>query len=119
MKKNISQGSHYLISFWGCNHEQIESVNFWKKILTKSASEAKLIVLGSIYHKFNPHGITGILLLSSSHMSVHTWPEHGYVACDMFSCTKDKDTIKAVDFLKRNIQHEKIVIKKETRGYCL
>ena len=67
MKKNISQGSHYLISFWGCNHEQIESVNFWKKILTKSASEAKLIVLGSIYHKFNPHGITGILLLSSSH----------------------------------------------------
>jgi S-adenosylmethionine decarboxylase proenzyme len=65
---------------------------FWKKILVLSAEAAGMKVLNQQFFQFTPEGITGYLLLSTSHISMHTWPEHGYVACDVFSCGGDRET---------------------------
>lgn len=119
--ENINpNGIHYLIEFFGCNDEQINSVEFWKKILPESIEKSKMTVLESFFYEFNPQGITGFLLLSSSHLSVHTWPEHQYVVCDIFSCSGEDDTQKVIDYLVQNIKHSNIEIKKIKRGfvYC-
>lgn len=92
-------------------------MDFWKKVLPESIEKSKMTVLESCFYEFNPQGITGFLLLSSSHLSVHTWPEHQYVACDLFSCSGEKDTQKVIDYLAENIRHSNVKIKKIKRGF--
>jgi S-adenosylmethionine decarboxylase proenzyme len=113
------KGSHYILDFFGCNPEQLDSMNFWREELPASAKAAGMEILHDNFHQFNPHGITGFLLLSTSHISFHTWPEYGYVACDVFSCSSDDFTRKAVDHLKSKISHKKCTLKKVERGYVI
>jgi len=113
------KGGHYILDFFGCDKDQLDSVKFWQESLTKSADAAGMEILHSHFHQFNPHGITGFLLLSTSHISMHTWPEFNYVACDVFSCSDDKDTRKAVDFLKKSLTHKKCGMKCVERGYVV
>lgn len=117
---NVSPtGIHYLLSFFGCDAKQIDSTKFWKKILSESVSKTDMKIIGSIFHRFTPHGITGLLLLSSSHLSIHTWPEYGYVACDLFSCSKKGNNEKVINSLLKNIKHTKYEIRKLKRGYVI
>lgn len=117
MKNAIASGAHYLIEFFDCDFEQIDSMDFWKEILPKSLEGTPMVILDSCYYKFEPHGITGFLLLSASHLSIHTWPENNYVACDVFSCSLEEDTKKIADFLIAKIKHKKANIQKINRGY--
>lgn len=117
MENSIPDGEHYLIGFFGCDKEQIDSVDFWKEILPKSLDNTDISVLDSFFYKFDPQGVTGFLLLSASHISVHTWPEYGYVACDLFSCSGEDDSKKVVDFLVRNIRNSRTEVQKICRGY--
>lgn len=120
MKNSKPDGVHYLISFFGCDKKQIGSLKFWKEVLPTTIACSKMTVLHEYYYEFSPCGITGFLLLSSSHLALHTWPENNYVTCDLFSCSDSKDTKKVVECLRKNISHTKIEIKKEIRGffYC-
>ena len=117
MKKSRVKGAHYTIDFFGCDPHQLDSLDFWKKALPEAAGAAKMDVLDSSFHQFDPQGITGFLLLSSSHISFHTWPEYNYVACDIFSCTNGDDTKKAVDYLKNVLDHSRTEIHHIKRGY--
>lgn len=119
LKANKIRGSHYILDFFGCSPEQLDSMDFWKTELPKSAKAAEMEILHENFHQFLPHGITGFLLLSTSHISFHTWPEYGYVACDVFSCSSDDFTQKAVDYLKKCIEHKKCEMKKVDRGYVI
>jgi S-adenosylmethionine decarboxylase proenzyme len=113
------KGSHYILDFFGCDREQLDSMDFWQKELPESAKAAGMEILHDNFHQFEPHGITGFLLLSTSHISFHTWPEFGYVACDVFSCSSDSYTRKAVDYLKKCIEHKKCEMNKINRGYVI
>lgn len=110
-------GVHYFVNFFGCETSQIDTVGFWEKVLPESVEKSKMTVLKSFFYEFNPQGVTGFLLLSSSHLSIHTWPEHGYVACDIFSCSGEEDTQKVIDYLVQSIKHSNIDIKKIKRGF--
>ncbi len=113
------KGGHYILDFFGCDRDQLNSIKFWQENLAKSADAAGMEVLHSYFHQFSPQGITGFLLLSTSHISMHTWPEFNYVACDVFSCSSDEDTRKAVDCLKENISHETCEEEYVDRGYVV
>lgn len=113
------RGSHYIMDFFGCDPSQLDSMDFWKEELPKSAKEAEMEILHENFHQFDPHGITGFLLLSTSHISFHTWPEYGYVACDVFSCSSDEFTRKAMEYLKQKISHKKCETKKVDRGFVI
>lgn len=115
-QKNKIMGGHYVLDFFGCSLNQLDSMKFWQKNLGKAARAADMEILKSHFHKFEPHGITGFLLLSTSHISVHTWPEHNFAACDVFSCSSDEYTKKAVDYLKKIIAHKKCETEYFGRG---
>lgn len=119
--KNIDNpnGIHYLMSFFGCDIKQIDSMSFWKEILPSAIAESKIKILHKYYYKFDPQGITCFLLLSSSHLSVHTWPEFGYIALDLFSCAEDKENTKIISYIIKKVKHSKTKIKKEKRGYIV
>ncbi len=110
-------GVHYLLEFFGCEKEQLDSLSFMRKLLSKAIADSGITVLNKHFYKFSPHGITGYLLLSASHISIHTWPEHGYAACDVFSCGGEYETREIVKHIKSQLRHEKIKTRKLKRGF--
>lgn len=111
------KGTHFIFDLYGCNFELLNDRTLLEDILLKSADAASMEVLHSHFHEFEPHGITGLVLLSTSHISVHTWPEHGYGAFDVFSCSDSEQTMRAVEYITDKISHERKEISKIERGY--
>ena len=110
-------GIHHLVEFFGCCPHQINSQTFWETILAKSLEGSSIQILNQHFYSFNPHGVTGYILLSASHISVHTWPEHGYIACDIFSCSGEEETATIVNKIISAIKHERNHISTLRRGY--
>lgn len=117
MKNGNPDGIHYLIEFFGCDKEQINSVDFWKEALSNSVKGTSMEILHSYFYEFKPCGVTGFLLLSSSHISVHTWPNRNYAACDIFTCASEKETNLAFKRLKKEVSYDHVNVEKINRGY--
>lgn len=79
-------GVHILADMWGCDVALLDNVDFLQALVRDAAAEGYAVVLGVQAHKFSPHGCTAIALLGESHLSIHTWPEQGYAAVDVFTC---------------------------------
>jgi len=107
-------GIHLIAEFWG--GKTIESPQRIKAILAEAARVSKNTALGIKIHKFNPHGITGFILLAESHISIHTWPEMKYVAIDIFSCGKDSQPYRGLEYLKKEFKPTKVKVKEIKRG---
>jgi S-adenosylmethionine decarboxylase len=98
MAKNIHEtiGRHYIVESSGCDPNIIGSVEKVQQILVKAAEIAGAQVWSISFSKFPPHGVSGVVVISESHISTHTWPEFGYVALDIYTCGKNVDPEKAV-----------------------
>jgi S-adenosylmethionine decarboxylase len=93
-------------------YERLNDPEFLRDAMMKAATAGKLNILDVDIHRFEPHGISAVLVLQESHFSVHTWPEHGYFAVDVFSCGNEGDPVKAMDaFLEAMGATEKKVMK--------
>jgi S-adenosylmethionine decarboxylase len=82
----ISMGHHCLLNVYGCKFELLDNEDFMIRVLRKAADECGATILNVMSHKFDPQGVTAILLLSESHISVHTFPEKGTAAFDIYTC---------------------------------
>jgi S-adenosylmethionine decarboxylase len=82
----IRMGQHCLLNLYGCNAEILENVEFMLTTLKTVANECGATILHCAHHKFEPQGLTAFLLLSESHISVHTYPEQNSAAFDIFTC---------------------------------
>lgn len=96
-------GAHVLADFWGCQFEKLDDAGLLMDCLRQAAKSAQMTILGEESFKFFPQGFTGLLLLSESHISIHTYPERGYAAIDVYTCGGGM-TQKAIDFLKEVLQ---------------
>ena len=112
--KTKRAGIHLIIEFWG--GKIIESVKEIKRILITAAKKSKNVPLSVKIHKFLPRGITGFILLAESHISIHTWPEINYVAIDIFSCGKNSQPYKGLEYLKNIFRPKKIKVEEIKRG---
>ena len=79
-------GRHILVDLWVADASPLRRVETWETLLPDACRDAGATVLGSRFHQFDPDGVTGIVLLSESHASVHTWPEAGLATLDVFTC---------------------------------
>ena len=108
-------GRHLLLEMWDCNREILEDSGQITRIMCDAAGDAGATVVKSIYHEFNPPGITAVAILSESHISVHTWPIEGYVAVDIFTCGTVADPQLAIKGLLEAFEpkdHTSIEIKR-------
>ncbi len=106
-------GIHLFVDLWGASN--LNSPEETEKVLIKAAKDAKATVLYSYMHRFQPHGVSGVVVLAESHISIHTWPERGYAAIDIFMCGQ-ADPYAAVNEIKKYFKPEKIVISENKRG---
>jgi len=107
-------GIHVIAEFLGVNPEKISRVKKTREILDRVIAKSGLHALSSSFHQFEPHGVSAVYLLSESHLSVHTWPEYGYVALDIFTCGGDEPALKAFELLIEEFE-PKVVEKKIIR----
>lgn len=79
--------SHVILEYWGVSPSILKDRMQISKLLKKAAKEGKAHILHSHFHHFgSEYGVTGIVVLAESHISIHTWPEEGYAAVDIFMC---------------------------------
>ncbi|MCM1983113.1 adenosylmethionine decarboxylase [Lyngbya confervoides] len=81
-----SVGRHCILELYECPKHLLDDQPFIQTTLRKAALIAKSTLLGELSHKFDPQGVTALVLLAESHISIHTWPEAGYAAVDVFTC---------------------------------
>jgi S-adenosylmethionine decarboxylase len=79
-------GRHIIAELYGVKEEMISNESRVRQILEEVIEKAELEKIASIYKQFNPHGVTGIVLIAESHVSIHTWPEYKLVNLDVFTC---------------------------------
>ena len=79
-------GVHIIVELHGVDSELLDDEKRLEEILTRAAIESGSTIIGKVFHKFSPHGVTGIIGIKESHISIHTWPEFGYAALDIFTC---------------------------------
>ncbi len=94
-------GKHWIYDLQGGDHDLLNDEDFVKDVMTMAAEAANATLLSISSKKFDPQGVTAVLLLSESHLSIHTWPEFGYAAIDAFTCGEHTDPELACDFLRR------------------
>ena len=90
--------------------------NKGKKALEEGVKEADSTLLKELTHQFEPYGVTALALLAESHVSLHTWPEIGYIAVDMFTCGEHAEPEKACKYLLQAFQAKNYVLLKIPRG---
>jgi S-adenosylmethionine decarboxylase len=78
--------THVHLELWGVEGALLDDPSRLEAVLLEAARAAKCQVLGSVKHQFQPHGATVLVLVAESHLSIHTWPEHGYAAADILTC---------------------------------
>lgn len=118
MTKKIytSLGHHYIVEASGCNPHIIGSVEKVQQILVKAAEVAGAQVWSISFSKFPPKGVSGVVVISESHISTHTWPEHKYVALDIYTCGDGVDPEKAVIYAVGAFEASTSHITEITRG---
>ncbi|MEB3185711.1 MAG: adenosylmethionine decarboxylase [Cyanobacteriota bacterium] len=79
-------GKHCILELYGCDSARLDDEAFIRDTITVAAKRAGATLLNLITHRFEPQGVTGLALLAESHISIHTWPESGYAAVDVFTC---------------------------------
>jgi len=92
-------GRHLLLELKICNEGVLDDLNFLKDCLNEAAIQCGATVVGESFYHFSPYGVSGVVNIAESHIAVHTWPEHGYAAVDVFTCGNNVDPEKAAKFI--------------------
>jgi S-adenosylmethionine decarboxylase len=113
-RKQQYAGIHLIAEFW--HGKDVKNPKELKRILITAAKKAKNIPLKVSIYKFSPQGITGVILLAESHIALHNWPEINYLAIDIFTCGCKAMPHKALEYLRKEFNPEKVEIKEIKRG---
>jgi S-adenosylmethionine decarboxylase len=112
----VPVGTHCMLELYGCPVELLNNVEFIKQTLVDAAEIARSTLLERITHQFHPQGVTALALLAESHISIHTWPENGYIAADVFTCGEHTTPVEACEFIARAFKSSKHLLMKLPRG---
>jgi S-adenosylmethionine decarboxylase len=112
----VPVGTHCMLELYGCPVELLNNGEFIKQTLVDAAEIARSTLLERITHQFHPQGVTALALLAESHISIHTWPENGYIAADVFTCGEHTTPVEACEFIARAFKSSKHLLMKLPRG---
>ena len=107
-------GKHLIAELWVRDPLSLNDPELIRDSLIAACKRGKFSVLNLSTHSFSPHGVTAVVLLSESHMSIHTWPEFAYAAVDIFTC--GGNARKALEELERRLDVERMEVRELDRG---
>ncbi len=111
-----SLGRHILAEFYNCNEEILNDHTLIEKYMVDAAEKSNATVVKSCFHMFNPWGVSGVVVIQESHLTIHTWPELGYASVDLFTCGDEVNPWVAFEHLKDKLQAERTETIEVPRG---
>ena len=112
-------GTHVLLELKDCNSKVLNDIKKVEGIMVSAAKEAKASIIDTSFHKFSPFGISGMVVIAESHLSIHTWPEYRYAAIDIFTCGDVLKPEVAVHHLIQKFQSKDPSMVEMKRGLLL
>jgi S-adenosylmethionine decarboxylase len=109
-------GRHLLVEFYNCNSKIINDESLVEQYMNEAALKAQATIVKSTFHTFAPQGISGVVVIAESHLAIHTWPENGYVAVDLFTCGESVNPWVAFEYLKDKFEATKHETQEMIRG---
>src|SRR5215467_1590653 len=109
-------GRHVLLELYDCDAEVLKDLETVREEMVEAARRARATIVTVTFHEFNPFGISGVVVISTSHLSIHTWPEYRYAAVDIFSCGDVVQPQVAIDYLTRAFLAERVSVVELQRG---
>ncbi len=109
-------GTHCMVELYDCPTDLLNDERKINKALREAVSRGMADLIQNVSYKFTPQGVTALGLLSESHISIHTWPEHGYAAADVFTCGQRASAEVACLYLVEALQARRHEFLKLTRG---
>ncbi|MBA7630658.1 S-adenosylmethionine decarboxylase proenzyme [subsurface metagenome] len=110
-------GSHFLVELINCTPDRLRKVKDVKQIMRQVIQKSKSTMVRSSFHQFQPEGVTGMILIRESHIAIHTWPEEGYVAADIFTCGQEMDPYIAIEVMKDRFEAMEVRYQIIKRGF--
>jgi len=109
-------GFQIILELYGCDSGLLNDEKLIEGALTDAARIAGAHIVGTRFHKFSPHGVSGIVVISESHITIHTWPEYGYAAIDVFTCGDGFDNDSAIKCIKDHFEPKHVTVMELKRG---
>ncbi|MCK5126928.1 MAG: S-adenosylmethionine decarboxylase proenzyme [candidate division Zixibacteria bacterium] len=109
-------GKHLLAEFSDCDKKLLNDIEAITVILNESARQSGATIVKTVFHEYNPHGLSGVVVIAESHLSIHTWPEYGYAAVDFFTCGERVDPWKGCRYLKKALNCKSMQTRELARG---
>lgn len=109
-------GRQVIAEFYDCPAELMADHALIERVMNDAARACGATIVNSVFHHFNPYGVSGAVIIAESHLAIHTWPEYGYAAVDVFTCGETVDPADAVDYLEGALQAGHISVIEMNRG---
>ena len=109
-------GRHILVEFYECNKDILNNKDLIQTYMEEAAVKSNATIVNAVFHRFSPHGVSGVVVIAESHLAVHTWPEYNYAAVDLFTCGSSVNPWVAFEILKDGLRAEQFTINEIKRG---
>ena len=109
-------GKHIVCEFSGCDPALLSDVDGIHTMMISAAKAARATIMESAFHRFEPQGVSGTVILAESHLSIHTWPEKGYAAMDFYTCGDHTDPWLACEHAVKALDAKSVLTTEFKRG---
>ncbi|RNF40866.1 adenosylmethionine decarboxylase [Planococcus salinus] len=110
-----TMGRHVIAELWECNFDKLNDMDFIEKTFVDAALKAGAEIREVAFHKFAPQGVSGVVIISESHLTIHSFPEHGYASIDVYTCG-DLDPTVAADYIAESLDSQTREVVEVPRG---
>lgn len=100
-------GRHILVEMYDCDPAVLDDQDLIRNEMLRAAELAGATIVGDVFHKFTPQGVSGAIVIAESHLSIHTWPEYRYAALDLFTCGTNVDPWIGFNHLRKALKSER------------
>jgi S-adenosylmethionine decarboxylase len=111
-----SLGYHLILELEGCPSAVLDDEETVSRLMTEAVTVSGATMIQPFFHRFSPHGVSGVVIISESHFSIHTWPEYGYAAIDIFTCGDQIDMDIAAETLRIGFRADRLQKMLLSRG---
>ncbi|WP_077615510.1 adenosylmethionine decarboxylase [Caenibacillus caldisaponilyticus] len=94
-------GRHVISELWECDAKKLDDADYIEKVFVEAALEAGAEVREVAFHKFAPQGVSGVVIISESHLTIHSFPEHRYASIDVYTCGTRIDPNIAAEYIAK------------------
>lgn len=107
---------HFLVEVSGVRSDLLDNLDELQNIFLEAVNEGGATYISHHFHRFSPHGVSGVVVIAESHLSIHTWPEHGYAALDVFTCGDKSIGDKVLNHIINKLETTEYQIRYILRG---